>query len=74
MAIILEPNYSRCQVRLQSGVDDQGNPVFVSRTYGRIRPEATHEDVYEVITALMSLQSLDVYAIRRLEEGELINE
>jgi hypothetical protein len=74
MAVVLEPNYSRCQVRLLEGVDDQGNPVLRSRTYGRILPTVSHEDVFEVFMALMSLQNLEVYAIRRLEDGDLINE
>ncbi|HHX73288.1 MAG TPA: DUF1659 domain-containing protein [Firmicutes bacterium] len=74
MAVILDPNYSRCQVRLQTGVDNNGDPILVSRTYGRIRPAATHQDVYDVISALMGLQNFSVYAIRRLEDGELINQ
>lgn len=74
MAIVLEPSYSRCQVRLQSGVDEDGDPIVVSRTYGRVLPSTTNDDFHEVFTALMALQSLNVYAIRRLEDGELINE
>ena len=37
-------------------------------------PTVSHEDVFEVFMALMSLQNLEVYAIRRLEDGDLINE
>ncbi|NLN06733.1 MAG: DUF1659 domain-containing protein [Firmicutes bacterium] len=74
MAVVLEPNYSRCQIRLQTGVDEDGDPILVSRTYGRIRPATSHQDVYEVFTALMGLQNYAVYAIRRLEDGELINQ
>lgn len=74
MAVVLDPNYSRCLVRLQKGVDEDGDPILVSRTYGRILPTASHDDVYEVATALMSLQNLTIYSIHRLEDGELINE
>ncbi|HZK24278.1 MAG TPA: DUF1659 domain-containing protein [Oscillospiraceae bacterium] len=74
MAVVLEPSYSRCQVRLQSGVDDEGNPVVVSRTYGRVLPAVTNDDLHEVFTALMSLQGFSIYALRRLEDGELIAE
>ena len=74
MPVILEPNYSRCQVRLQNGVDTEGNPVLESRTYGRILPTVSDQDIYDVFTALMGLQSLPVYAVRRLEDGELINQ
>lgn len=74
MAVFLDPNYSRCQIRLQDGVDEDGDPIIISRTYGRILPTASDDDVYEVATALMSLQDLSIYAIRRLEDGELINQ
>lgn len=74
MAVILEPNYSRCQVRLQNGVDGNGDPILVNRTYGRILPVTVHQDLFDVFTAVMGLQNLPVYAIRRLEDGELINQ
>ncbi|MCR3922748.1 MAG: DUF1659 domain-containing protein [Firmicutes bacterium] len=74
MAIVLEPNYSRCQVRLQNGVDEHGDPILVNRTYGRILPTISHDDIHEVFTAIMSLQDLSVYVIRRLEDGDLISE
>ena len=74
MAVVLEPNYSRAQVRLQNGVDGNGDPILVNRTYGRILPTVSDQDVYDVMQALMGLQSLTVYSIRRLEDGELINE
>ncbi|MBS4008727.1 MAG: DUF1659 domain-containing protein [Clostridium sp.] len=72
MAIILEKNFTRCQVSLQDGVDQQGNPVLVSRLFGRIHPETTHQDLYDVMQAIMGLQELPVRSIRRLDDGELV--
>lgn len=74
VAVILEKSYSRCQVRLQDGVDGKGDPVFVNRVFGRIVPDTTNQDLYDVVRAVMGLQTLQVYAIRRLEEGELISQ
>jgi len=74
MAVILAKGFSRCQARLQSGTDPQGNPVYVNRMFGRIRPDASHQDVYDVVQMLLSLQSLPVGHLRRLEEGELIRQ
>jgi hypothetical protein len=74
LAVILEPGYTRCLVRLQNGVDAEGEPVYVSRTFTRIRPAATHEDVYGVIQAVLALQSLPVISLRRLDDGELVSE
>lgn len=74
MAVILARGYTRCQVRLQDGVDEQGEPIYVSRIFGRIRPETSHQDVYDVIQAVLGLQSLPVMSLRRLDDGELISE
>lgn len=74
MAVIYEKGLSRCQVRLQNGFDGEGNPVFVNRMVSRIHPDTTHQDLYDVISAIMSLQILTVDAVRRLDDGELINE
>ena len=72
MAIILEKNFTRCQVSLQDGVDQLGNPVLVSRLFGRIHPDTTHQDLYEVVQGIMGLQGLPVRTIRRLDDGELL--
>ena len=72
MAVNLAKGFTRCQVRLQNGVDGQGNPVYVNRTLGRIRPNTSHQDLYDVMQALFSLQSLPVSYLRRLDEGELL--
>jgi hypothetical protein len=74
MAVILAKGYTRCQVRLQDGVNDQGEPVYVNRVFGRIRPEASNQDLNDVIQAVVALQSLPVMSLRRLDDGELINE
>ncbi len=73
MAVTLLPNYSRCQVRLQKGVDGQGEPVYTTRTFSRIRPQASHQDIYDAITSLLSLQALPVVSLRRIDDGELVS-
>ncbi|MBS3899974.1 MAG: DUF1659 domain-containing protein [Dethiobacter sp.] len=72
MAIILEKNFTRCQVSLQDGTDEQGNPILVNRLFGRIFPDTTHQDLYDVVQAIMGLQELPVRTIRRLDDGELV--
>jgi len=74
LAVTLSPGYTRCQARMQNGVDDQGDPVYVNRIFTRIRPTASHQDIYDVIEGLLSLQSLPVITLRRLDDGELVNE
>lgn len=74
LAVILEKSYTRCQVRLQNGVDDLGDPIYVNRVLGRILPDASHQDLYDVVQAVFSLQSLPISIIRRIDDGELIEE
>lgn len=72
MAVTLEKNYTRCQVSLQSGNDEEGKPILVSRMFGRIHPDTTHQDLYDVVQAILSLQDLPVRTIRRLDDAELV--
>jgi hypothetical protein len=74
MAVTILRNFTRCQVRLQSGTDGEGHPVYVSRIFSRIKPDTTNQDLYDVIMAILSLQDLPVHTVRRLEDGELIDE
>lgn len=74
MAVILEKNYTRCQVRLQNGVDGEGEPVYVNRVFGRILPNTSHQDLYDAVVGLLGLQTLPVDSIRRLDDGELIDQ
>lgn len=72
MAIILEKDFSRCQVSLENGVDAEGNPILVNRTFGRILPTTTDQDMYDVVQAIVSLQGLPVRSLRRFDDGELV--
>ena len=74
MAVFLEKNYSRCQISLQNGVDDDGNPILVNRYFSRIHPDTSHQDLYDVVQTLLGLQELPVRTIRRLDDGELVSE
>lgn len=74
MAVTLMPGYTRCQVRLQNGVDEEGEPVYVNRVFGRIRPSAGNQAIYDVMTVVLALQTLPIRSLRRLDDGELVNE
>lgn len=74
MAVTLLPNYSSCQVRLQKGLNALGEPVYTSRTFTRIRPQATHQQIHDVMFSLFSLQTLPVVSFRRIDDGELVSE
>ncbi|NMA92611.1 MAG: DUF1659 domain-containing protein [Firmicutes bacterium] len=73
MAVTIVPLRTRLQLRLQVGLDDKGNPRFVTRSYANLKSDADNEELYQLGYALASLQEHDLGAIRRVDEVELEN-
>ncbi|MGI6358516.1 MAG: DUF1659 domain-containing protein [Bacillota bacterium] len=74
MAITKNALSSRLQLVVQTGTDGQGNPTFRTRSYNGVRVDALDEDVYAVALVIGSLQEHPLYAIKRVDEGELTEE
>lgn len=74
VALVYEKGFSRCEVTLQNGVNGQGEPIFISRVFGRIHPDTSHQNLYDVVQAVFSLQILPIDTVRRIDEGELIQQ
>lgn len=74
MAVVATPVQSSLRLVVQTGTDADGNPVFRSRTYSRVKPSASDEDVYAVAGAIAELQSSPLYAIQRVSTDELAEE
>jgi ribosome maturation protein Sdo1 len=71
MAVAYLPTLSRMQIRVQTGTDSEGKPVFKSRNYNNLKPSSTDEDFYAVALAIAGLQTHLVDRIRRINEGDL---
>ncbi|MCF6095308.1 DUF1659 domain-containing protein [Microaerobacter geothermalis] len=71
MPVISTPNFSRIVIAFQTGVDANGNPVKQSKSYNRVKPSSTDQDVYDVANALAGLQSNPVLSIQRFDQEEL---
>ncbi len=72
MEITNMPGQTRLQFRLNVGVDDEGETILRTRSFGRIKPDATDEDIYEVGDILMTLQKHSVFSVHRFDSGELV--
>jgi len=72
MPLQVLPGYSRIQLRLQVGTPE--NPVYRTRTYNNVNAERSDQDVYDVASALGSLQQFEVDKIIRVNEVQLIEE
>lgn len=74
MAVIREVVDSRLVLIVQTGLNDNGQPILRNRTFSRLKPEAPDADVYDIAVVLGSLQAHAINAIHRVDNGELIEQ
>ncbi|WP_258359429.1 DUF1659 domain-containing protein [Moorella sulfitireducens (nom. illeg.)] len=71
MAVISTPLATSFRIQVQTGTDTNGQPVYRLRSYSRVKPAATDQDVFDVAQAIGTLQVNPVIAISRLNENDL---
>ena len=71
MSVIAVPISARLQLRLNTGLDENMNPVYRTRSYSNVKPGAGNEDLHGLAHELGSLQVHTVDAVRRVDEVEL---
>ncbi|MEG6523079.1 DUF1659 domain-containing protein [Desulfotomaculum sp. 1211_IL3151] len=74
MPVLKEPFGCSMKMRYQQGVNHNGDPVFVNRSYSKIKVTATDQDIYDVAAVLNSLQNSPLLAVYRQDDSELINQ
>lgn len=65
------PVSARLQLRLNTGFDEDLNPLFRTRSFSNVKPAADNEDLYELATGIGSLQVHTLSTVRRVDEYEL---
>ncbi|HHW98534.1 MAG TPA: DUF1659 domain-containing protein [Firmicutes bacterium] len=71
MAFVKETISSRLVLMVQTGEDDEGNPILRSISYSRVSPAAADEDVHVVALAMAELQEYPLAAVRRVDDHKL---
>lgn len=71
MAITVIPVRTQLQLKLQVGLDDQGNPKIGTRSYSNLKTDADNEQLYQLGQILAGLQEHRLEVIRRVDEVEL---
>lgn len=71
MAVVVTPQESSLRLTLQVGTGDGGEPIYRVRTYNRVKPQASDQNVFDVAQALARLQVHPVAAITRVNENNL---
>jgi len=49
-----------------------GRQTYITKTYSKVKPEASNQDIYDVAGVLAGLQTNAVYSISKAEDSELI--
>ena len=71
MSVVVIPLGTRLTLRLNTGLDDNLNPVFQNRSWHNVKPTATHANLMELGQELATLQVHTLDAVRRVDENEL---
>ncbi|CUH94448.1 hypothetical protein P22_0514 [Propionispora sp. 2/2-37] len=74
MAIVKAPQSSRLELKVQTGTDDSGKPVYRVRSFTNLGTGAADADVYAVGQAIGELQQHPVISIGRQDDSLLVNE
>ncbi len=71
MPVDVIPVTSRLQLRLNTGLDENLNPVFRTRSFSNVKTGADNEELFELAQEIGSLQVHTIDSVRRLDEVEL---
>lgn len=58
---------------MDNGTGASGQPLFINRSFKRVKPDASNDDIYAVAQSLLGLQTKDEVAVQRRDIVELIN-
>lgn len=72
MAVNKEALESRLLLLVQVGLDEQDKPILRTRSFSRVKPEVTDEDLHALALALADLQEHELYQVRRVDDSELL--
>lgn len=67
MAIVSTNNPTGLKLRFDCGKDNNGKVVVKSKTYSKINPNATNDDIYAVAKAISSLQEHSLIEVQKID-------
>ena len=74
MAVIKIPQYGTLTIRVQTGLNAAGSPVYAKRNLTGVKAAATVDNLYAVATGLAGLQKYPLADIIHLENAGLVNQ
>lgn len=74
MAVVKAPQSGKLTLKVQTGVNSAGNPVYRLRTFANVKAGAADSDVFAVAEGLASLQKNKLGDIIRQDVNNLVNQ
>ncbi len=71
MPVTTIPVSSRLQLRLNTGLDENFEPVYRTRSFSNVKPGADNVVLFNVAEGIGGLQVHTLDAVRRIDEVEL---
>ena len=72
MAVVANQLNSRLQLKLNTGNDENGNPIIKTKGLSNVKPGADNEDAMAIAVAVSQLQKHELSSVIRVNEEELI--
>lgn len=73
MAVTKVPQKTNLGIKIQTGLNAAGNPVYKTLGFSNIKVAATDDNVYAVGLGLSSLQKFPAVGIMRTDNSNLIS-
>ena len=73
MAVTKMPQKTSLGIKIQTGLNAAGNPVYKTLGFSNIKAAATDENVYAIGVGLASLQKYPAVVIMRTDNSNLVN-
>ena len=59
------------RMQFQTGVDGNGDPVYITKSLNNVKDTAVDQDIYDVALALSQLQEHTITSVMRVDTGRL---
>lgn len=74
MATIMPvPKEGKIVLYIKTGTSSTGNPVTISRTFGKVKSDAADENIHAAAVALSQLMKYPLVNINRIDVSDLIS-
>lgn len=74
MAVVKVPQTSKLVIKVQTGINASGNPVYRLRSFQNVKSGAADSDVFAVAEGMAGLQKNTVISIARQDDNTLVNQ